>query len=140
MSYIYSFHSPSIVISPFTSLLGDAVIQAKRSSSITDELTLVEGCSNIGNSIASSISNELTQIKNTLSTSLNISYDDLVIDFIADTSSSIITETSAQNIAKFFPYFKDLTDEFDSELSIIHDKTINTIKQFDRTFLLLSTD
>ena len=116
----------SIVISPFTSLLGDAVIQAKRSSSITDELTLVEGCSNIGNSIASSISNELTQIKNTLSTSLNISYDDLVIDFIADTSSSIITETSAQNIAKFFPYFKDLTDEFDSELSIIHDKTINT--------------
>ena len=116
----------SIVISPFTSLLGDAVIQAKRSSSITDELTLVEGCSNIGNSIASSISNELTQIKNTLSTSLNISYDDLVVDFIADTSSSIITETSAQNIAKFFPYFKDLTDEFDSELSIIHDKTINT--------------
>ncbi|MDA9932513.1 cadherin-like domain-containing protein [Gammaproteobacteria bacterium] len=122
----------SIVISPFTSLLGDAVIQAKRSSSITDELTLVEGCGNIGNSIASSISNELTQIKDTLSTSLNISYDDLVIDFIADTSSSIITETSAQNIAKFFPYFKDLTDEFDSELSIIHDKTINTDVTIER--------
>jgi hypothetical protein len=116
----------SIVISPFTSLLSDAVIQAKSSSSIKDELTLVEGCSNIGDEIASNITSELNQIKNTLSSSLNISYDDLVIDFITDTSNGTITETSAQNIAKFFPYFKQLTDEFDSELSVIHDKTINT--------------
>jgi hypothetical protein len=116
----------SIVISPFTSLLSDAVIQAKSSSSIKDELTLVEGCSNIGDEVASNITSELNQIKNTLSSSLNISYDDLVIDFIADTSNGTITETSAQNIAKFFPYFKQLTDEFDSELSLIHDKTINT--------------
>jgi hypothetical protein len=116
----------AIVISPFTSLLGDAVVQAKSSSSIKDELTLAEGCSDVGNSIASSITSELNQIKNTLTSSLNISYDDLVIDFIADTSNSTITETSAQNIAKFFPYFKQLTDEFDSELSTIHSKTINT--------------
>ena len=116
----------AIVISPFTSLLGDAVVQAKSSSSIKDELTLAEGCGDIGNSIASSITGELNQIKDTLSSSLNISYDDLVIDFIADTSNSTITETSAQNIAKFFPYFKQLTDEFDSELSAIHNKTINT--------------
>jgi hypothetical protein len=116
----------AIVISPFTSLLGDAVVQAKSSSSIKDELTLAEGCSDVGNSIASSITSELNQIKNTLSSSLGISYDDLVIDFIADTSNSTITETSAQNIAKFFPYFKQLTDEFDSELSTIHNKTINT--------------
>ena len=116
----------SIVISPFTSLLGDAVIQAKSSSSIKDELTLAEGCSNIGDGIALNITSELNQIKNTLSSSLNISYDDLVIDFIADTSNGTITETSAQNIAKFFPYFKQLTDEFDSELSAIHNKTINT--------------
>ena len=116
----------SIVISPFTSLLGDAVVQAKSSSSIKDELTLAEGCSDVGNSIASSITSELNQIKNTLSSSLDISYDDLVIDFIADTSNSTITETSAQNIAKFFPYFKQLTDEFDLELSTIHSKTINT--------------
>ena len=50
----------------------------------------------------------------------------MVIDFIADTSNGTITETSAQNIAKFFPYFKQLTDEFDSELSAIHNKSINT--------------
>ncbi|MDA8808739.1 Ig-like domain-containing protein, partial [Gammaproteobacteria bacterium] len=85
----------SIVISPFTSLLGDAVIQAKSSSSIKDELTLAEGCSNIGDGIALNITSELNQIKNTLSSSLNISYDDLVIDFIADTSNGTITETSA---------------------------------------------
>ena len=116
----------SIVISPFTSLLSDAVIQAKSSSSIKDELTLAEGCSDIGDGIALNITSELNQIKNILSSSLNISYDDLVIDFIADTSNETITETSAQNIAKFFPYFKQLTDEFDSELSAIHKKTINT--------------
>jgi hypothetical protein len=116
----------AIVISPFTSLLGDAIVQAKSSSSIKDELTLAEGCSDPGNNIASSITSELNQIKSTLSSSLDVSYDDLVIDFIANTSNSIITETSAQNIAKFFPYFKQLTDEFDSELSTIHNKTINT--------------
>ena len=116
----------AIVISPFTSLLGDAIVQAKSSSSIKDELTLAEGCSDPGNNIASSITSELNQIKNTLSSSLDVSYDDLVIDFIANTSNLIITETSAQNIAKFFPYFKQLTDEFDSELSTIHNKTINT--------------
>ena len=55
--------SSAIVISPFTSLLGDAVVQAKSSSSIKDELTLAEGCSDVGNSIASSITSELNQIK-----------------------------------------------------------------------------
>ena len=124
----------AIVISPFTSLLGDAVVQAKSSSSIKDELTLAEGCGGIGNSIASSITGELNQIKDTLSSSLNISYDDLVIDFIADTSNSTITETSAQNIAKFFPYFKQLTDEFDSELSAIHNKNINTDVSIKKRF------
>ena len=90
----------SIVITPFTSLLGDAIVQAKSSSSIKDELTIAQGCSNVGDDIASRISSELNQIKNTLSSSLDISYDDLLIDFLADSSNSKITE-NATNITNF---------------------------------------
>jgi len=118
--------SSAIVISPFTSLLGDAIVEAKNSSSIKDDISLEEGCGDIGNDISSRISSELNQIKNTLNSSLNISYDDLLVDFIEDTSNTKISEDSAQNIAKFFPYFKELTDEFDAELSSLHDKVINT--------------
>jgi len=116
----------NIVISPFTSLLGDAIIKAKNLSSIKDELSLEQGCGDIGDEISLTISNELNQIKNSLSSSLNVSYEDLFIDFIADASNTKINELTAQNIAKFFPYFKVLTDEFDEELSSLHSKIINT--------------
>ena len=49
-----------------------------------------------------------------------------MIDFIQDNSSSTITETSAQKLAAFFPYFKELSDEFDTELSSMHGEIINT--------------
>ncbi|MEL0310198.1 MAG: Ig-like domain-containing protein, partial [Gammaproteobacteria bacterium] len=116
----------AIYITPFTSLLGDSVIQGINASNIVDEIDVSEGCGDLANSIALNISNELIQITNSIESSLGISFEDLLVDFIDDNSSSIITEASAQKIAAFFPYFKELSDEFDAELSNIHGELINT--------------
>ena len=116
----------AIYITPFTSLLSDAVIQGINASNIVDEIDASEGCGDLANSVALNISNELQQITNSIESSLDISFEDLLIDFIEDNSSSSITETSAQKLAAFFPYFKELSDEFDSELSDIHGEVINT--------------
>jgi len=116
----------AIYITPFTSLLSDAVIQGINASNIVDEIDASEGCGDLANSVALNISNELQQITNSIESSLDISFEDLLIDFIEENSSSSITETSAQKLAAFFPYFKELSDEFDSELSDIHGEVINT--------------
>jgi len=118
--------SALIVISPFTNLLSDAVVQGKISSGVKDALSVSEGCASKGDSIASNITDELNQIRNTIESSLGISYSELLGDFIANPSNSVITETSAQSIASFLPYFKQLSDEFDAELTALHNKTINT--------------
>ena len=118
--------SSAIIISPFTNILGDAVIQAKANSGIKDEISVTEGCQSTGDSIASRVSNEINQIKTTIENSLSISFNDLLTDFISSSPNSTVSESAAQNIAKFFPYFKTLGDEFDSELSKLHNKTINT--------------
>ena len=116
----------AIVISPFTTLLGDAVIQGVNASDIVDELDIDAGCSDVGDAIATNISNELLQIKNSIEASLEISFDNLLVDFIEDSPNSTVTEAAAQNIAVFFPFFKELSDEFDAELTDIHQKNINT--------------
>ena len=118
--------SALIVISPFTNLLSDAVVQGKISSGIKDALSVSDGCASKGDSIASNITDELNQIRSTIESSLGISYSELLGDFIANPSNSAITETSAQSIASFLPYFKQLSDEFDAELTALHNKTINT--------------
>ena len=115
-----------IVISPFTNLLADAIIQGKVASGIKDEIPLSESCGEIADSIASSISSEINQITSTIGQSLGITYGDLLNDFIATTTSTNINEESARSIAEFFKYFKTASDLFDAELSAIHNKTINT--------------
>ena len=133
----------AIYITPFTSLLSDAVIQGVNASNIVDEIDVSQGCGDIANSVAINISNELLQITNSIESSLDISFKDLLIDFIQDNSSTTITETSAQRIAAFFPYFKELSDEFDAELSNIHGEIINTnviIEEDAISSILSSTD
>ena len=57
---------------------------------------------------------------------MGITYSDLLNDFIASSTNTAINEESAQSIAEFFKYFKKASDLFDSELSAIHNKSINT--------------
>ena len=115
-----------IVISPFTNLLSDAIIQGKVASGIKDEISFSEGCGDVANNVADSISSEIVQLTNSIGQSIGISYNDLLNDFIASSTNTAINEESAQSIAEFFKYFKQASDLFDSELSTIHNKVINT--------------
>ena len=118
--------STKIVISPFTSLLSDAVVQGINISNVEEEISLESSCGDIGARVATNIYDELRQIENIIESNLDLDYKDLFIDFIENQTASSITESAAQNIASFFPYLKEITDEFDSELTTIHKKNINT--------------
>ena len=104
-----------VVISPFTSLLSDAIIEGK--SSLIENLTLEQGCSVEGDAVAASVSTELAQLKNILTTNFGITYADLIGDFIADTPEKV-TEKTAQNLVDMLPYIgriEDLINEYLSE-------------------------
>tara|TARA_B100001057_G_scaffold90097_4_gene86339 strand:- start:2191 stop:9084 length:6894 start_codon:yes stop_codon:yes gene_type:complete len=116
----------SIVITPFTDLLSQSIINAKENSSITEDLTVTEGCQSVGDSIASSVTNEINQIVETIQSSFGVSLADLVSDYISGNSSSIINETKAQRIGSFLPYFKLIQDQIDADLTAKYNKNIYT--------------
>ena len=116
----------SIVITPFTDLLSQSIINAKKNSSITEDLTVEEGCQEIGDSIATSVTNEINQIVETIQSSFGVSLSDLVSDYISGNSNSIINETKAQRIGSFLPYFKLIQDQIDADLTAKYNKNIYT--------------
>ena len=116
----------SIVITPFTDLLSQSIINAKKNSSITEDLTVAEGCEGVGDSIASDITSEINQIIETIQSSFGVSLADLVSDYISGNSNSIINETKAQRIGSFLPYFKLVQDQIDADLTAKYNKNIYT--------------
>jgi len=116
----------SIVITPFTDLLSQSIINAKKNSSIVEDLTVAEGCQSVGDSIASSVTNEINQIVETIQSSFGVSLADLVSDYISGNSNSIINETKAQRIGSFLPYFKLIQDQIDADLTAKYNKNIYT--------------
>ena len=116
----------TIVITPFTNLLSQAIINAKSSSSISEDLTIQQGCENPGDTIANSVTNEINQVLQTIESSFGITLDDLVTDYIQGSSNSTINETKAQRIGSFLPFFKLIQDEIDTDLTNKYNKTINT--------------
>jgi hypothetical protein len=116
----------AIVITPFTNLLSQAIINAKSSSSISEDLTTQQGCENSGDTIAISVTNEINQVIQTIESSFGITLDDLVTDYIQGSSNSTINETKAQRIGSFLPFFKLIQDEIDTDLTNKYNKTINT--------------
>ena len=65
----------SVVISPFTSLLTEAVLSGKDASNLTEDLTVDEGCTTKGDAVATKIS---TSIDN-LVTTIAVSYTHLTL-------------------------------------------------------------
>ena len=116
----------AIVITPFTNLLSQAIINAKSSSSISEDLTIQQGCENSGDTIATSVTNEINQVIQTIESSFGITLDDLVTDYIQGSSNTTINETKAQRIGSFLPFFKLIQDEIDTDLTNKYNKTINT--------------
>ena len=72
----------NVVISPFTSLLSEAVIKGKQDANLKEELSHADSCGSLGNNLASSISSNINEIKNTLETTYGITYSTLLGDFI----------------------------------------------------------
>jgi len=116
----------SIIISPFTNLLSNAISKAKLDSGIKEDLSVSESCGDVGNSIATKISNEVSQIIGTIQSSLGVTYADLLTDFVSAESNQYISTAAAENLADFLPYFKQATDEIDQELTSKFGIPINT--------------
>jgi len=104
----------SIVISPFTSLFSEAILNAK--SNLKEDLTLDEGCSSSGDDVASTISSRIDSLKLSISNSFGISFTDLTSDFIAS-SGVKVNETAAQNIAKLLPYLQKIDNQVSDGLT-----------------------
>jgi hypothetical protein len=115
----------AIVISPFTSLFSEAIITGKNNSNLVTELSLEEGCQDIGNTVSENISLAISDLKNSIEINFGIAYSDLLGDFILNSTNEKITEATAQKIAAFFPNLKALSNEVSSELSSKYDTKIN---------------
>ena len=114
----------AVVISPYTSLLSEAIIAGKDDSNLTEDLTISEGCSSEGDVVAANITNRLNALTSSIEESFGISYSLLISDFL-ENSSDVLTEVRAQNVAKFLPYVKNIRDQIGSELTDKYSKTIS---------------
>ena len=111
----------SIVISPFTSLFAEAILSSK--SNIAQDLTVSEGCESDGDNIAANISTRIDELKASIESNFGISYDQLLSDFIENPTNDV-DETSAQNIAKLFPYLQIIDNQVSDYLTESFNKNI----------------
>ena len=116
----------SIAITPFTSLLSEAIIKAKADSGVIGDISLESGCGEVGNSIASTVSSEIDQLTASIQSSFGVSMEQLVSDYMSGSANSIINEEKAQKIQTFLPYFLQILDGIDTELSSKYQIPINT--------------
>ena len=115
-----------IVISPFTTLLSEAIIQGKIASNLDQDLTLEEGCGTKGNNVQTQVSSKITTLINDLENTYGFTYKQLIADFIeGDTpygESHLFYENNARNLAGYYPTIKNIqdiiSDDFSSNLGI----------------------
>ena len=107
----------TIVISPFTSLFAEAIITGKNNSELTEDLTVAEGCESKGDTVASKISTAITAVKNSIETNFGITYDQLLGDFVANSTNEKVTEEVAQNIASILPTLKSIDNQISTFLT-----------------------
>ena len=81
----------SVIISPFTSLLSNAISKSKADAGLVQDLTVAEGCQSIGTDIASRVSSELNQIVETIEQATGISYQDILSDFIDESPNEYLS-------------------------------------------------
>ena len=115
--------SSSVVISPFTTLFTEAIVEGK--SSLSEDLSVNEGCGEKGDSVSSAVSATINALKTSIETNFNIESDRLFADFIFN-STAQVNESIAQNIAKLFPYTKTIDDEISQYLTDRFSKPIRT--------------
>ena len=93
----------AVVVSPFTTILSEAIVEGKEETEgFVEDLTLAEGCTAKGDAVASSISSKLAALESSIETNFDIEITNLYTDFIELNSTGLISEQSAINIAKVF--------------------------------------
>ena len=102
----------TVVVSPFTSLLANTIVEAASTENIR---AYSEGC-RASDSIADKVSGKIQEITDTIEANFGISYQDLISDYIANSSNSAVNQTKAEKIAQYLPYFKDIYDQTNNEL------------------------
>jgi hypothetical protein len=116
--------SNELVISPFTSLIGEAILKGKNDADLTEDLSVYEGCQSEGDAVASKISAQVSSLISNIESNYGITLDDLINDFIASGGSSKITEELAQKVAAFFPSYNKIKEDISSELSTRYGKDV----------------
>ena len=115
----------TVVISPFTTLLSEAILSAKENNDdFTEDLTIDEGCGSKGDQLASRISSKIDELENYIETTFDIEITNLYSDFIEGELEGKISEQAAQNIATIFPYIKEINDEISDFLTEKYNKNI----------------
>ena len=113
--------SNAIVISPFTSLFAEAILSSK--DDIDEDLSVAEGCSSSGDTIATKISERIDNLKSSIKNNFDVSFTNLTSDFIAS-SGDQVNETAAQNIAKLLPYLRQIDNQVSDSLTNTFEKQI----------------
>ena len=117
--------SNAIVISPFTSLLTQAIIKGKDEADLSEDLSVIEGCEAAGDAVAEKISSQVSSLLSDIENTFGITWSSLISDFIAvNPDSGNITEEIAQKVAAFFPYYKKIKDDIAVELSSRYSKDL----------------
>ena len=116
--------SNELVISPFTSLIGEAILKGKNDADLTEDLSVFEGCQSEGDAVANKISSQVSSLIDNIESNYGITLDDLIDDFIASGGSSSITEELAQKVAAFFPSYNAIKEDISSELSTRYGKDV----------------
>ena len=75
-------------------------------------LTVAEGCQAEGNAISAGVTQEINNLKTAIENNFDITYDELLSDFVVN-PGEVVNETAAMlNIAKLFPYLKIIDTQF----------------------------
>ncbi len=118
---IMDLGTSSIVVSPFTSLLSKAISDAK--GNIKEDLSVEEGCSAAGDSIASNISSNVSELISSIETNFGLTFNNLTSDFI-DQAGDLVNEAAAQNIARILPYMQQIDSQVSASLTQTFGKDI----------------
>lgn len=109
--------SSKVFITPFTTILSDAILRGKQESAIKDEVSPQDACATKGNQVAAKISEEIVKIKNLIQDTYGVTYETVLGDFIENGASGVVSEASAQNIATFLRPLKLLQDNVSSSMT-----------------------
>ena len=101
----------SIIISPFSNFLSQAVIKGIKSMNGETELTLAEGCSSRGEGVASAVNQEVNQALQRIENNFGINYRSFLQDYVQIKNNSVINEENAGLIAKWLPLMTTLKYE-----------------------------